>query len=165
VTVHDAESARVHLASNYAQTWLELKSSVDDGPWLRACAMPCDRLLSVNGMLVRAVAPNMTPSNPFRIDPGPGTAHVKVEGGSSQLRTLGMIGLGAGIPVSLLGMTLLSYGKVEDQRGLTIAGAVVLGTGALVVLAALPLLLSGKTSVRDGKGSLIAMQGLPPRID
>lgn len=155
----------MHLASNYAGTWLELRSSVDDGHWQRVCAAPCDRVLYVNGMLARAVAPNMTDSNPFRIEPGPGTAHVKVEGGSSQSRTLGVIGLGAGIPVSLLGMTLFSYGKLDDKQGLTTAGAIVLGTGAVVVLAALPLLLFGKTSVRDGKGSLIATKSAPSRID
>jgi hypothetical protein len=122
-------------------------------------------VLYVNGMLVRAVAPNMTTSNAFRIEPGPGTAHVKVEGGSSRSRTLGVIGLGVGIPSALIGMTLFSYGKVSDEDALSTAGAVVLGTGAVMLLVALPLLFAGKTGVKDGKGSHIATLPTAPRFD
>jgi hypothetical protein len=150
------ESARVHLASNYAETWLELKSSVDEGPWTRACAAPCDRVLVVNGMLARAVAPAMTPSNAFRIDPGPGTALVKVEGGSSSARSLGIIGLAVGIPTALAGMTLFSYGKASDKDGVATGGAVVLGAGAVALLVAIPLLFIGRTGVKNGNGSQIA---------
>jgi hypothetical protein len=113
-------------------------------------------------MLARAVAPGMTPSNSFRIDPGPGTALIKVDGGSNQLRTLGIIGMAAGIPIALTGMGLFSYGRVEDDSGLTTAGAIVLGTGAVIALVALPLLFSGKTSVQDGKGKLIATRDGAP---
>ncbi|HEY3496772.1 MAG TPA: hypothetical protein VGK73_18870 [Polyangiaceae bacterium] len=160
----DVEVARVHLASNYPGTWLELRSSVDEGPWQRACAAPCDRALHVNGMLARAVAPDMTTSNAFRIDPGPGTALVKVEGGSSSHRTLGVVGLVTGIPIALAGMTLYSYGKVSDEKTTSTAGAIVLGTGAVIALIALPLLFSGRTAVKDGKGSMIAKTLAPPQF-
>jgi hypothetical protein len=113
-------------------------------------------VLVVNGMLARAVAPDMTPSNAFRIDPGPGTALIKVEGGSSRARSLGIVGLAVGIPTALAGMTLFSYGKASDKDGLATAGAIVLGTGTVVLLVALPFLFSGKTGVKNGNGSRIA---------
>lgn len=107
-------------------------------------------------MLARASAPGMTTSNVFRIQPGTGPAQVKVEGGSSGARTLGVIHLAAGIPVALGGAALFSYGKLEDSDAATVAGAVILGTGALAILVALPLLVSGKTNVRNADGTLIA---------
>lgn len=152
----NVDLALVHLASNYPNTWLELKSTVDDSGWQRSCAAPCDREIPVRDMLARAVAPNMSPSNAFRIDPGPGAARVRVEGGSSTHRTLGVGGLVAGIPITFAGMAMFGYGKLEDKDTLTTAGAVVLGTGAAVVLIALPLLFSGRTAVKDGKGTTIA---------
>jgi len=132
---------------------------VDDTDWQRACVAPCDRSLVVSGMLARASAPGMTTSNVFRIQPGAGPALVKVEGGSESARTLGVIGLAAGIPLALGGTALFSYGKVSDRDGLSVAGGIVLGTGALVLLASLPFLVRGSTSVRNGDGRLIARAG------
>jgi hypothetical protein len=103
----------------------------------------------------------MTTSNSFRIDPGPGVALVKVSGGSAFHRTLGIWGLALGVPLGLGGTAMYSYGKYKDDGGLTVAGGIVLGTGAVMILASLPLLLSGTTNVRDGKGSFIAAEPSP----
>jgi len=146
----------VHVASNRPAAWLEAKSTLEDGDWQRLCAAPCDREIVVQGALLRVTAPGMTPSNGFRIEPGPGTALVKVEAGSASSRRYGILALGAGIPISLAGMGLYGYGRYVDQQGTQTAGAIVLGVGALAVLVSLPLLVSGATDVRDGKGGLIA---------
>jgi hypothetical protein len=146
----------VHVAANYPGAVLELRSFVDSGDWRAACAAPCDQTLVTLGMQARVTAPGMTSSNTFRIDPGPGIAHVKVTGGSGTLRTVGIASLATGIPLGLAGMGMFSYGKYSDKDGLATAGAVVLGTGALAMLAAIPLLISSTTNVRDAKGSLIA---------
>jgi hypothetical protein len=148
----------VHVGSSYSGAWLELKSSVDQGDWQRVCAAPCDRSLMVSGALARVSAPGMTPSNAFRIEPGAGTALVRVDGGSAKARSLGILGLFIGIPTAVTGMTLYSYGRFSDRDGMQLAGAIVLGTGALTLLASLPLLLVGSTAVRDGRGRVIATQ-------
>ncbi len=150
------ERSVVHVASDRPGSWLEARSTLEDHGWERVCAAPCNRAIVVQGALLRVTAPGMTPSNGFRIEHGPGTALVKVEGGSATSRSYGILALGVGIPISLTGMGLYGYGRYADQTGTRTAGAVTLGIGALAVLASLPLLVSGSTDVRDGKGSLIA---------
>jgi hypothetical protein len=152
----DPRVSVVHIGSSYAGTWLELRSRVDRGEWQRVCLAPCDRPLVVEGTLARVSAPGMTTSNPFRIDPGAGVALVRVDGGSAKARTLGILGLAIGIPVTLGGGVLYSYGTFAEHDTMRTSGAVVLGAGALAVLASLPFLFTGATTVRDGRGSAIA---------
>ncbi len=146
----------MHLGSNYAGAQLELKSNVDQGEWRAACVAPCDISIPVLGVLARVTAPGMTSSNAFRIEPGVGTAHVRVDGGSAQARSFGILALGVGIPTSIGGMSLYGYGRFSEQDAMQVTGAVVLGTGLLLVVTSLPLLLIGSTTVRDGRGSAIA---------
>ncbi|HVR21288.1 MAG TPA: hypothetical protein VMS65_16355 [Polyangiaceae bacterium] len=150
------DTALVHVAVNYPGAILELRSFVDSDDWKPVCAAPCDRLLVTLGMQARVSAPGMTRSNAFRIEPGPGAALVKVSGGSATLRSLGIAGLVAGIPLGLVGTGMLSYGKYSDKDGLAIAGSIVLGTGALALLAAIPMLIASTTNVRDAQGRLVA---------
>ncbi|MCC6900077.1 MAG: hypothetical protein IT377_13945 [Polyangiaceae bacterium] len=157
-------TAYVHLFADYPDAVLELKSYVDDGEWKVACRAPCDQTLRVEGMDARVSARGMSTSNPFRIDAGRGTANLKVVGGSEGSRKIGTIGFAAGIPVSLLGMGLWGYGKVEDKPGLRAAGLVTLGVGAVMVLGSLPFLSAGSTRVRDAKGKTIAARFDPPRF-
>ncbi|HEV8551363.1 MAG TPA: hypothetical protein VGQ57_20080, partial [Polyangiaceae bacterium] len=91
-----------------------------------------------------------------RIEPGVGTALIRVDGGSAKARSLGLLGLGVGIPTSIVGMAIFSYGKFADVQGARVGGGIVLGAGALVLVSALPALLIGATKVRDGRGSTIA---------
>jgi hypothetical protein len=131
------------------------------GDWKVACSVPCDRVLVTLGTEARVSAPGMSTSNVFRIDPGPGIAYVRVSGGSSTLRTLGIAGLGIGIPLGLAGTAMYGYGKYDDNDGLAVSGGVVLGLGAVMILAAIPMLISSTTNVRDAKGSLIAATEAP----
>ena len=101
IVTRDPTHSLVHLGSSHAGTWLELKSSVDQGDWQRVCPAPCDRSLMVSGALARVSAPGMTPSNPFRIEPGAGTAFVRVDGGSAKARSIGILGLFIGIPTAV----------------------------------------------------------------
>lgn len=146
----------MHLAVNYPDAWLELRSHVDGTDWQRACAAPCDTVLHVDGMEARVVAPGMTTSNVFRLQAGRGTARFRVDGGSSRARDFGLVLMIAGVPVSLGGLSLFGMGRVNDDSGMQTAGAIVLGAGALSVLASLPLLIAGSTSVKDAKGDTIA---------
>jgi hypothetical protein len=150
-----ADTAWVRISSNYAGTALELRElAMDD--WLAACEAPCDRRVRVEGLQARLTAPGMTPSNAFRIDPGDGIARLRVSGGSDSSRTLGLTAFTLGIPVSLGGMALFGYGKVQEESALVTAGIVTLAVGGVLVLGSLPFLSAGGTSVRDGKGKLIA---------
>jgi hypothetical protein len=144
------------VGSSHPGTWLELRSRVDQTDWQRVCVAPCDQSLLVDGTLARVSAPGMTTSNVFRIDPGPGVALVRVDGGSAKARSFGVLGLAVGIPTLLGGGALYSYGAFAERDAMRISGAVVLGVGALAVLASIPLLLVGATTVRDGHGSVIA---------
>jgi hypothetical protein len=148
--------AAVHIAANYSDAWLEGRSRVDGGPWRRLCQAPCDKTLRVEGLELRMTAPSMTPSNPFVIDPGPGTARLRVAGGSSTSRELGIIGLAGGLPVTFGGMTLFGLGSLEEEKDVRTAGIVTLAVGATAIVIALPLLLIGSTAVRNEKGSYIA---------
>lgn len=147
----------VHVATSHPGTWLEQKSTLDNTGWERVCAAPCDKEIVVQGVLLRATATGMTTSNAFRVQPGPGVALVKVEGGSSSLRLAGVIGLAGGLPIAFTGMTLFGYGTYKRDDDLRTTGAVVLGVGAVAVLAALPLLMMGGTDVRDGNDTMIAL--------
>jgi hypothetical protein len=129
---------------------------MDSGDWKAACTVPCNRTLMTLGAEARVSAPGMSTSNVFRIDPGPGAALVKVSGGSATARTFGILGLGIGIPLGLTGTAMYSYGAYDDRDGLAIAGGIVLGAGAAMIIAAIPLLISGTTNVSDGRGRLIA---------
>jgi hypothetical protein len=155
-TTQRADSARVHLVSTYPDAWLELRSYVDAGSWRRACAAPCDRTLVVEGMEARVVAQGMTTTNIFRIDPGAGTANLRVSGGSATARSIGIAALIGGIPLSLGGMAMFGYGSLEKQDELRTAGIVTLAVGAVAVVGSLPFLVAGSSSVRDGRGSVIA---------
>jgi hypothetical protein len=102
----------------------------------------------------------MTPSNPFVIDPGGGTARLRVAGGSNTARELGIIGLAGGLPVTFAGMTLFGFGSLEGEQGVRTAGIVTLAVGATAIVAALPLLLVGSTTVKNEKGANIARRPL-----
>jgi hypothetical protein len=160
-TTHDPARSFVHLGSNYAGAWLELKNRVDESGWQRVCELPCDRSLVVEGFVARVSAPDMTTSNVFRIQPGMGTASIRVDGGSAKARSFGLLGLFVGIPTAVTGMTLYSYGRFAERDGMQLGGAIVLGTGAVTLLASLPFLLAGSTTVRDGRGTVIAALPAP----
>jgi hypothetical protein len=152
--------ATVHVAASYSDAWLEGRSRVDQGQWQRLCRAPCDRSLRVEGLELRVTAPSMTASNPFVIDPGPGTARLRVAGGSNTARELGIIGLAGGLPITFAGMTLFGFGSLEDEQGVRTAGIVTLAVGATAIVVALPLLLVGSTTVKNEKGANIAKRPL-----
>jgi hypothetical protein len=134
-----------------------MRSFVDGGDFVRACAAPCDVALQVDGREARVVAPGMTTSNVFRFDAGSGTAGVRVDGGSAAARHAGIIALAVGIPVALAGMGLFAEGRVKDSHGLQAAGIAGLSLGGVSVVVSLPLLMLGTTHVKNAKGSVIAL--------
>ncbi|MES1186246.1 MAG: hypothetical protein ABUL60_20705 [Myxococcales bacterium] len=149
--------ALVHVAVSHKDAWLEMRSYVDGGDFLRVCRAPCDLKLPVEGREARVTAPGMTTSNVFRFDGGDGTAGVRVDGGSASARRAGILTLAIGIPVALAGMGLFAQGRVRDNTGLTAAGIAGLSAGGLSIAVSLPLLLIGTTHVKNAKGSLIAL--------
>ncbi|MEZ4224926.1 MAG: hypothetical protein R3B13_28490 [Polyangiaceae bacterium] len=150
------DSAHVQLYVDFPGAWLELSSLIDDRGFQRVCPAPCDIPLRVSATEARVSAPGMTPSNPFRIEPGSGTAQFRVDGGSAATRRWGILSLSVGIPVALIGGGIWGYGRVEESKPLQITGIAVLSTGALAILGSLPLLSMGATRVRDARGSVIA---------
>jgi len=149
-------TARVAIRADYAGAALELRRFGGFEAWSRACAAPCDRRLAVSGMEARVVAPGMTPSKPFRLEPGSGTALLTVNGGSERRARAGKIALYAGVPLGFAGMATLGYGAYDDRRPLVVGGGIALGLGAALVLVALPLIVSGSTEVKNGDGDWIA---------
>jgi hypothetical protein len=154
--VTSPSEAVVHIAVNYRDAWLETRAYVDGGPFVRTCATPCDVRLQVEGLEARVSAPNMTTSNVFRFDGGTGRASVRVEGGSATARTAGIVSLAVGIPLALAGMAMTAQGAIKDSSGLRGVGIVGLSIGSLGILASIPLLLKGSTSVKDARGDRIA---------
>ncbi len=156
-------SATVHVVVDYAAAVIETKSSVDRTGWSYACSAPCDRPLQVEDQRLRVRAPGMTSSNEFRIEPGSGTARLRVSGGSATARTAGVIALAGGVPLALGGTALIGLGTVDEKDGVRTAGIVTLAVGAAAIVAALPLLLVGSTRVYDGRGAAIAQHRGPSR--
>ncbi|MCB9577163.1 MAG: hypothetical protein H6717_09070 [Polyangiaceae bacterium] len=154
----------MHVGADYRGAWLELRSVVDDGEWQRVCLAPCDKSLRVAGSEARVSAPGMTTSNVFRIEPGRGTARFRVDGGSAKSRTLGLWTLGIGIPVALTGMGIWSYGRLEEDTAIKAVGIGTLIVGGLAIGASIPILSSGGTTVRDGKGRTIAQRRYYPAL-
>ena len=60
-------------------------------------------------------------------------------------------------PVALGGMAMFALGRVNKSSALEGAGIAGLALGGVSVAVSLPLLLIGSTSVKDAKGSLIAI--------
>jgi len=156
--------ARVELHVDRPGAWLELRSLMDESDWKRACDAPCGQRVLVDGMEARVQAPGMSPSNVFRVEPGAGTARIKVSSGSSSARTIGVIGLSAGLPVAMAGLSGYGYGRVSNNTALRTAGVVVLAVGAVAALGSLPLLTMGTTTVRDDEGRMIAHGPSTPRF-
>jgi len=148
---------------NYPDAWLELRSVTYGGPWQRACLAPCGKLLEVDGMEARVSAAGMTTTSSFRLQPGAGTARLQVNGGSSAWRDRGVWLLALGTPAALVGGALFGFGTYDDQRGLRTAGLATMITAGVAVVASLPMLMSGSTSVRDFNGKVIA-QRTPPGV-
>ncbi len=146
----------MRIAVNHPDAWLETRVFGGDDVWHRQCQAPCGQVVAVEGVEARVVAPGMTPSGPFRIEPGAGSALLSVHGGSSSARLWGRVGLIAGVPLALVGMTAFAYGRFEDRSGLKTGGEISLALGAALVLVALPLLVAGSTSVRNEKSDLVA---------
>jgi hypothetical protein len=151
-----ASDAWVHLAVDYDGAWLEGRSRIDEERWRRLCAAPCDRALGVDDLDMRVVAPRMTPSNAFTVEPGTGAARLRVSGGSARAREFGLIGLAGGLPVTFAGVTLLGVGSIRSDGTERTAGIVALSIGAAAVLAALPLLVLGSTTVKNAEGRHVA---------
>lgn len=154
--VEAGTTARVAIRADYAGARLELRRFGGSEDWRSVCAAPCDVRLVVAGMEARVVAPAMTPSKPFRIEPGSGSALLTVNGGSEGRARAGKIALYAGVPLGFAGMAALGYGVYEDRKPLVVGGGIALGLGAALVLVALPLIVSGSTEVRNGEGDWIA---------
>lgn len=157
-TASDANplTAWVHLSATYSGAWLEGRNRIDDEQWRKLCPAPCDRPVVVDGLDIRVTAPKMTPSNPFLIEPGAGAARLHASGGSATARTLGLVGLAGGLPITFAGVTLLGVGSIHSDSAERTAGIVTLSIGAAAVLAALPLLVAGSTSVKNAEGRHVA---------
>jgi hypothetical protein len=143
------------MQADYAGAALELRRFGSFGSWQRACVVPCDRRLMVSSMEVRVVAPGMTPSKPFRIEPGSGSALLSVDGGSAASMSWGKRALFASIAPTFLGMGLYGLGAYDERDELKIGGGILLGLGTALVLTALPLMVSGSTEVENQDGDLI----------
>jgi hypothetical protein len=147
------------MRADFARASVELRRFGSFDAWRRACVVPCDSRFVVSGMEARVVAPGMTPSKPFRIDPGAGSALLSVDGGSASAKNWGKTALLASLAPTFLGMSLVGYGVYDDRRAAAIGGGILLGLGAALALTALPLLVSGSTEVENADGKLIGSAG------
>ncbi len=157
-----ATQAKVEFKVNFPNGWLELRSVMLGGPWRRACPAPCGTLLEVDGMEARVTADGMTTSNPFRLQPGSGTARIDVRGGGSGWSQTGVITLAIGTPIALGGGAMFGLGRVKDSSGLELGGLITMVVGGAAIIASLPMLMSGSTTVRNYDGKLIARRPRAP---
>ncbi len=150
--------ATAHVEVEVARSgcWLELRPTLGGEGWSRACALPCSTTLVVEGREARVTGAGVTPSNPFFIEPGRGTARLEARPGSAHARRYGIVALATGIPLVLAGFTGHAFGQLEESPTLRDGGVAVAALGAAAVAAALPLLAAGATRVRDDRGRRVA---------
>ena len=163
-SVEPPTSARIEFGSNYAETRLEMRSLVQTEPWTSVCLVPCNTTVVVEGREARFAAPGMSTSNTFILEPGVGTARMRVAGGSQVAQTIGLASMIGGIPLALGGAALFAVGEVNDRPTLSSVGIGVGIVGAVAILTAVPLLIVGSTKVRDGRGSTIARRPAFPSV-
>lgn len=116
--------------------------------WFFSCATPCDKPLDP-ARVYRVNGKGITPSKPFTLPSGESRVDLKTKTGS-YARAVGATVLGSfGIAVIIGGGTMLIVGHVLPQGGdgWTTAGAVTLGSGAALTIAAIVLGLGAPTDV------------------
>lgn len=148
--------ALVEIHARRSGCWLELRPALGEADWRRACALPCSATLVVDGREARVAGDGVTPSNPFLIEPGHGTARLEARPGSARARQYGTVALVVGIPLALAGFAGYALGRLEDSPPLRDSGIALTAVGGAAILTALPLLAAGSTSVRNERGRRIA---------
>jgi hypothetical protein len=148
----------VRIVSTWENTVLQARPHLERVPWESICTAPCDASVVVADRELRVAGQGMTPSQAFLLAPGQGTTRIQVKPGSESTRNLGRIALFAGIPVALVGgvgLGLAAGTDVEPHDAFAVGGLVTALVGGALVLAALPLLASGTTTVVNQKGERI----------
>lgn len=157
-------TAWVRLYASRPGAWLELRDTLAQDAWVRACDAPCNASIVVEGTDARINGPGITPSNPFRIEPGAGAARLRVKAGSLQSRRLGTLLLATGLPAAAGGFALYGFGNMGDEPSLQVSGLALITVGAAAALTAFPLISRGGTRVRDERGHRIAGPAAAPRF-
>jgi len=124
---------------------------VDDGTrWFFSCATPCDKALDP-GRVYRVNGKGITPSKPFTLQAGESRIELKTKTGS-YARAVGATVLGSfGIAGLVGGLSMVIVGQVlpdKDGHAWTTAGAITLGSGAVLTVAAIVLGLGAPTDVQ-----------------
>ena len=118
---------------------------------------PCDRAIDPDQLELRVAGPGIRPSNPFRVAADHGTIRVSASAGQVATHDRGRALLVLGVPVGLAGTALLGVGRTQQAGdAVTVAGVAVIALGGAAILASLPLLVAGSTTVRDDQGKPIA---------
>lgn len=155
--------AVVHVYSP-TPAWLETRDRLARDAWIRACDAPCDARVPCDGREARIAGPNLSPSNPFVLEPGTGTVRLRVNPGLRRVRRLGVIALTTGLPVTGGGVLIYGRGQQADEPALVATGVTLLAVGGLAVLTAIPVIASGSTRVQNERGRRIATEPAPPRF-
>jgi hypothetical protein len=151
----------IHIVPSDARLWLEERPRYDArAPWERTCQAPCDRHIDVDERSLRIGGPELRPSNPFHFRGEGNTIKLVVRPGLESTHSWGRGLLISGISVELASGLLYSLGRLEDKDGAVVGGVVgmVLGVGLLV--GSLPLLGSGRTTVRNADGERVGQMQL-----
>jgi hypothetical protein len=153
---------RVTVQADSTDLWLETRERASTLAWRRVCSAPCDLDLNVEDKLLRVRGEHVPASSPFRIEGERGSARLHVRAGSGPSRTLGQVALVGGIVLGLGSASLYGAGRLEDDERMVVGGIVGLAAAGVAVVAALPLLARGSTTVRNASGERIGRAAPPP---
>ncbi len=152
-------SVRFRLHPSDMRLRLESKSMLDIAEaWTEQCRAPCDRWVPVEDRSFRVGGDGIPPSNTFRVEEDGKVARLVVRPGSERTLAWGRGTLITGAIVGLASGALYGAGHLEDSDPMRVAGLVGMGLGAVSVLASVPLLMSGRTTVRDSTGRHVARE-------
>lgn len=136
---------------------LESRSKLDlTEAWQTQCTAPCNKRIAVEDRTFRIAGTGLRASNPFQVSADGKTAKLIVSGGTEQAHSWGLGLLLSGTVVGLASGALYGVGRLQDSDPAVIAGLVGMGLGAASVIASVPLLAGGRTTVRNGAGKHVA---------
>jgi hypothetical protein len=146
----------IHIVPADSRVWLEERPRYDaSAPWKRNCQAPCDRHIDVEERSLRINGPGLHPSNPFHVKGDGSVMKLVVSPGLDSTHNWGRGLLISGIGLEFASGLAYGLGRLEDKDGLVVGGIVGMVLGVGLMAASLPMLGSGRTTVRNPDGDRV----------
>jgi hypothetical protein len=146
-------SVLVRIMPNDQRVWLESRPRHDgSAAWQPVCQAPCDRRVEVEDRSLRIAGQGLRPSNPFHVKGDGDILKLSVRPGSERTHLWGRGLFVSGITLGIASGAVYGLGRVQDSDAAVVGGIIGMAVGGVALLGSLPLLFSGRTTVRNRDG-------------